>query len=130
MQERSNLKQQRSKGGFTLVEIMLVIVIIGILAAVAAPKLTGNTKKAMIAKAKAEMKGMKLAIELYEIDNGAFPPSLEALMTSPGTAVNWNGPYMDKIPQDPWGKPYIYSASGNNISLKCAGPLGEGEISL
>ena len=84
----------------------------------------------MIAKTKAELKGLKLAVELYEIDNGAFPPNLEGLMTKPGTAVNWSGPYMDKIPNDPWGKPYLYSASGNNISLKSSGPPGEGEITL
>lgn len=130
MQVAIQTPRHHAKGGFTLVEIMLVIVIIGILAAVAAPKLTGNTKKAMIAKAKAEMSNLKLAIDLYEIDNGSYPPNLEALVTKPAAAINWTKPYMEKIPQDPWGKPYIYSAGADSITLKSSGPPGEGEISL
>ena len=130
MNKEQTIKQS-AKAGFTLVELMLVIVIIGIIAAVAAPKLAGKTEKAMIGKAQAEIKNLKLALDLYEIDNGQYPSSLDGLMNKPGNALNWSGPYMEKLPvSDPWGKPYIFSKSGKNITLKSSGPDGGPEISL
>lgn len=114
-----------AEAGFTLIEVLLVVVIIGILVAVVMPKLTGRGKEAQIAAAKASIENISLAIDLYEVDNGAYPASLQALITK-GSELNWRGPYLKKgeIPLDPWGKEFIYSAKENGYELKSLGPNG------
>ncbi|MBL7158743.1 MAG: type II secretion system major pseudopilin GspG [Candidatus Omnitrophica bacterium] len=107
------------KKGFTLVEIMLVVVIIAALAAMIMPRLAGRSEQANKARARAEISSnMGLALKLYELDNGNYPTTeqgLEALMTKSATSPvpqNWNGPYLEKKPIDPWGKPYQYKCPG------------------
>jgi general secretion pathway protein G len=119
-------KQMQKKSAFTLVEVLLVIVIIGIIAGIALPQLAGKTEKAMIGKAKSEIANLSMAVDLYEVDNGSFPTSLEGLVTSPGLP-NWDGPYMKKgkIPLDPWGAPYTFSQSGKGYEIRSAGPTGK-----
>jgi general secretion pathway protein G len=117
------------RSGFTLIEILLVVVIIGILAAVAIPRLGGRVKQAQIAAAQADVNNIGMALRLYEVDNGAYPGSLSGLVTSPGAAPNWRGPYLEKgIPKDPWGNDYIYSHPGsrnpNGYDLHSMGPDG------
>ncbi len=123
--------RRKASAGFTLVEVMLVIVIIGIMAGIALPKLSGKTKKAQISKAKQEISNLGLALDLYEVDNGAYPSSLNGLVSKPGNALNWDGPYMKKgkVPKDPWGKDYQYSASGGSYEIKSSGPDGGSAIS-
>ena len=125
-------KQSRRATGFTLVEVILVIVIIGILAAVAVPNFAGKTDKARIASAKSQIKNLASAVDIFEVDTGTYPASLNALLTNPG--VNgWDGPYMkgNSIPNDPWGVPYQYSTSGNGYDIKSPGPAGKNKpISL
>ncbi|MBU4200201.1 MAG: type II secretion system major pseudopilin GspG [Verrucomicrobia bacterium] len=111
--------------GFTLIEVLLVVVIIGILAAIVVPRLGGRTKEAQVAAAKASIDGISLAIDQYEVDNGSYPPSMQALITK-GSELNWKGPYLKKstIPLDPWGKEYLYTPKENGYDIKSLGPNG------
>ena len=118
-----------TKSGFTLIEVLLVVVIIGILAAVAIPRLGGRVKQAQVAAAQADVNNVGMALRLYEVDNGNYPASLSGLVTSPGAAPNWRGPYLEKgIPKDPWGNDYIYAFPGsrnpNSYDLHSLGPDG------
>lgn len=111
----------RSKNAFTLVELMLVVIIIGILMAMVVPRLAGRSEQARAAAARADIDAnLAIALDLYELDNGNYPTteqSLNALVTAPTSApvpANWNGPYLKKkkIPIDPWGRPYKYVCPG------------------
>ena len=105
--------------GFTLIEIMLVVIIIAALSAMVVPRLVGRSEQAKVSVAKADI-GSQLAtaLKLYELDNGTFPSTeqgLLALRKKPSTtpeARNWNGPYIEKDPIDPWGSPYVYISPG------------------
>ena len=105
--------------GFTLIEIMVVVVIMGILAALVVPKLMGRTDYARIAAAKQDVATIMQALKLYKLDNQSYPTTeqgLQALLTKPtsGPAANgWKtGGYLEKLPKDPWGNPYQYLSPG------------------
>ena len=124
------MKEQRkhsSQAGFTLIEVLLVVVIIGILVAVAVPKLGGRVKESKIAAARMEVKSIATAISMYEVDNGSYPASLQNLVTSSGNAKNWKGPYIEDT-KDPWGNDYQYTVSENTLEVKTVDPDGK-EIS-
>ena len=113
----------KTKIGFTLVEILLVVIIIGVLAAMIIPNIAGRGEEARRAAAKADiMANLSSALDLYEIDNGRFPSTeqgLNALVTEPTAApipTRWKGPYLKKkkLPIDPWGKDYIYVYPGSH----------------
>ena len=105
--------------GFTLIEIMVVIAILGIMAAVVVPKLVGHTGTAKIAAVKQDLSNIKQSLILYKLDNHRYPTTeqgLQALVTKPtsGPAANgWKSDgYLEKIPKDPWGNPYQYLCPG------------------
>ena len=111
----TSVQKRQVKRGFTLVEIMLVVVIIGILAALVIPKIAGNTERARVTAAQADINGgIKSALGQYEVDIGFYPKSLQDLLVQPGNAKNWHGPYLDKLPVDPWGNPYVYYFPGKH----------------
>ncbi|UCC95465.1 MAG: type II secretion system major pseudopilin GspG [Candidatus Omnitrophota bacterium] len=102
------------KRSFTLIELMLVVIIIIILASVAAPRLVGKAEKARRAAAKADVEAnIPSALELYEMDVGEFPKKLEDLIQNPGVD-NWDGPYLKRLPKDPWGREYEYYFPGTH----------------
>jgi general secretion pathway protein G len=99
---------------FTLVELMLVVVIIGILAGVVLPRLVGSREQAEKRAAEAQIGVFETAIDLYYLETSELPENLNDLVSNPGED-NWNGPYLRKrtIPKDPWGNQYVYKAEGN-----------------
>jgi len=114
---------------FTLVEMLLVITIIGILAALVIPKMVGRSEQARQAAAHADLSSIKTALDAFEVDNGYYPKSLQDLVQQPSNAKNWHGPYLDSLPQDPWQNPYVYTYPGrhnsNAYDLMSVGPDGK-----
>jgi general secretion pathway protein G len=104
------------KKAFTLIELMLVVIIIGVLSAMVVPKLAGRSEQARAQAAKTDINSsIPLSVDLYEMDMGSYPESLDNLRTRPGTgAENWRGPYLKKKPVDPWGRAYIYKFPGEH----------------
>ena len=128
----------RHQAGFTLIEIMVVVIILGILAAIVAPNVIGRVGDAQISAAKQDLRGIENALKLYRLDNFNYPTSeqgLASLTTRPAdpSIRNWKGPYLDRLPKDPWGNDYLYLSPGNNgeIDVYTLGrdgrPGGEGE---
>lgn len=125
------------QAGFTLIEILMVVVILGALAAMVVPRLTGRSEKAKMQIAKVDIESnIATALKLYELDNGAFPltgQALDALIrkpTFPPIPSNWNGPYLEKEPIDPWGRKYQYAYPGThgaNYDLWSYGPKEKDE---
>jgi len=103
---------------FTLIELMLVVIIIGALVAMVMPRFAGRGEQAKIAAAKADINAnIATALKLYELDNGNYPTTdegLNALLTKPSSVQNWNGPYLEKKPIDPWGREYKYKCPGEH----------------
>jgi general secretion pathway protein G len=115
---RRTLSHAASRG-FTLIEIMVVVVIMGILAALVVPKLMGRTDDARIIAAKQDIATVMQGLKLYKLDNQRYPTTeqgLQALITKPTTGPGANGwktgGYLDKLPKDPWGNPYQYLSPG------------------
>lgn len=111
------LQSIRRSGGFTLIEVMVVIVILGILAALVVPKVMGRPDEARTVAARQDIASIAQALKLYKLDNRRYPTSeqgLQALVAKPTIAPlpdNWKS-YLDKLPNDPWGKPYQYLYPG------------------
>lgn len=122
---------RRKRSAFTLIELLLVMVIIAILAAIVVPKFTGRIEDSKIKAATGEISLVKTALGMFEIDNGRFPTSEEglgALVNNPGNLPNWHKTLdTNSTPVDPWGNPYIYrcpGTNGNSYDLLSAGPDG------
>ena len=108
-------------GGFTLLELLVVLVILGLLAGYVAPKYFSQVGKSEVKVARAQIDGLEKALEQYRIDIGHFPSTeqgLAALMVKPADEARWDGPYLKKaVPNDPWGKPYQYRMPGEHGEL-------------
>ncbi len=129
--------KSRGPQGFTLLELLVVMVIIGLLAAYVGPKYFSQIGKSQVKTAKAQIVGFEKALDQYRLDVGHYPTTqdgLAALMAKPPTETKWDGPYLSKaIPEDPWGHPYVYKSPGDHgdFDLLSYGrdgrPGGEGE---
>ena len=129
--------KRRASAGFTLVEIMVVVVIIGVLAVLIVPRVVGRSDDARVAAAKHDVTTLMQSLKLYRLDNGRFPSTeqgLQALVAKPQSAPvpsNWRA-YLDRLPKDPWGNTYQYLHPGNKgdfdvFSMGADGkPGGEG----
>ncbi len=109
----------RTNSGFTLIEVMVVVVILGILAALVVPKIMGRPDEARVIKARQDIQAVEAALNLYRLDNHAYPGTdqgLKALVEKPTgepPTPNWKaGGYLDRMPQDPWGRDYQYLNPG------------------
>ncbi len=117
---------------FTLIELLLVLVILGVLAAIVVPKFAGRTEQARVTAAQTQIATFGTALDAFEVDNGYYPKGrngLQDLVVQPRDARNWKGPYMkNEIPLDPWGQAYIYECPGRHnpsgYDLMSLGPDG------
>ena len=120
-------KNNKKKLGFTLIEIILVVVIIGILATIGVQNLSGKSDMANKVAASGNIQVLSAAIAEYEMYNSVYPASLENLLKCPATGQNLLS--KNKVPSDPWGKPFIYVVPGVNnthrFDLSCTSPKGE-----
>jgi general secretion pathway protein G len=128
---------QRSRHGFTLVELLLVLVILGILAAIVIPKFSGRTEQAKEQAAVTQISTFKTALDTFEVDNGYYPKGKNGLLDlvqRPRDAQNWRGPYLqsDAVPKDPWGNDYVYECPGrhnpSSYDLSSSGAPGTDKV--
>lgn len=117
MQVRSEKRLLARQTGFTLIEVMVVVIILGILAAIVVPRVMDRPDVARVTKAKQDIRALESALNLYKLDNFVYPTTdqgLEALVSKPSTSPeprNWKQ-YMDRLPKDPWGNDYQYLSPG------------------
>lgn len=109
---------RRAGGGFTLLELLVVMVIIGLLAGYVGPRYFAQIGKSEVKAAKAQIDALEKALDQYRLDTGHYPSTedgLAALMTKPSSETKWDGPYLKKeVPMDPWGNPYVYKSPGEH----------------
>jgi general secretion pathway protein G len=122
----------RTHHGFTLVELLLVLVILGTLAAIVVPKFSGRTEQAKITAAKTQISNFSVALDAFEVDCGYYPKGksgLQDLVVQPRDETNWKGPYVKEIPPDPWKNDYIYECPGkhndSSYDVMSMGPDGQ-----
>jgi len=126
-------RRARRRYGFTLVELLLVLVILGVLAVVVVPKFTGRSEQAKITAAKTDIANLQVAIDTFEIDCARYPTTEEgirALVEQPANLPDWKGAYLKRgMPKDPWGNPYVYRCPGEHntdgYDLHSCGPDGQ-----
>lgn len=137
MNARSAIPRPRRMAGFTLLELLVVLVVLGLLAGLVAPKYFSQLGRSEAKVARAQIEGLGKALDLYRLETGHYPSSeqgLQALVNAPSGESRWKGPYLAKaVPQDPWGRDYIYRSPGENgdYDLSSMGkdgqPGGDGE---
>lgn len=135
--KKQQIARHRRQAGFTLLELLIVVIILGLLAALVGPRLFGTLDKAKRQVAKTQIELLSGALDQFRLDVGRYPTTdegLEALLAPPEGMERWNGPYLEKgVPKDPWGRLYVYKSPGEHgeydiISLGLDGePGGSGE---
>jgi general secretion pathway protein G len=128
------MKCRRKMAGFTLVEVLLVLAILGVITSMVVPRLVGRQKQANIDATSLSIKGIEQSLKLYALDHGGEYPStqdgLSALVQSPqgNRASSWRGPYLESLPTDAWGNTFHYASPGqmntNGVDLVSPGPDG------
>ena len=116
-------KRPRIVSGFTLIEIMVVLAILGLLAGIVVPKVIQHLDQAKVDTAKIDMRALDGALKMFKLDNGHYPTTdqgLEALVTQPQDAPNWKQ-YIDKLKKDPWGGEYQYVNNGDDFEIVALG---------
>lgn len=116
---RKPARKHRSPSGFTLMEVLLVLAILGVIVGLVLPNLLGSQQKANIQATKLQIHGISEAASFYALDHaGSFPPSIEELIQPSGSDANWKGPYLkvqsQTVPVDPWGRAFQYASPGTN----------------
>jgi general secretion pathway protein G len=123
-------RRERNRAGFTLIEVLLVVAILGILAGVVVVNFSGKQERSMIQAARASIAAISTAVDMYETDTGRFPPSLGALVENDGSP-NWHGPYIrGGLPKDPWGTEFGFTSGEGSFKVTSAGPdrsMGTGD---
>jgi general secretion pathway protein G len=131
------MRKKRGERGFTLIELMVVIVILGILAGLIIPRIMGRPDEARRAKARLQIESIETALKLYRLDNGNYPTTeqgLQALVELPsigGAAKNWRqGGYLErgKVPKDPWDKEFVYISPGTHGDFDLSSLGADGEV--
>ena len=119
------MNKQRSKiSGFTMIELLIVIVILGLLASLVAPKMFSKVDSSKIKTAATQMQMLETSLDTYRLDMGKYPQALVELRQS--NEKNWDGPYLPKnVPLDPWGNPYVYKTPGEDGALYYLASLGK-----
>lgn len=115
--EMKTKQRRRGQSGFTLVEMLLVLVILATLAAIVVPKFAGRSEQAKVTAALTQIKNLEMSLAAFEVDNGFYPKGsdgLEDLVEPPNNANDWRGPYIDEVPIDPWGNAYVYTYPGKH----------------
>ena len=112
-------KRMNGQGGFTLIEILVVITIIALIMSLVGPRVLNYLAESKVKAAKIQIQSLGSALDLFNLDTGRYPSTgegLAALVQSPGTIPSWNGPYLKGgvVPNDPWGHPYVYRSPGEH----------------
>jgi general secretion pathway protein G len=123
---------KKGERGFTLVEMLVVITIIGLIMALVGPRVLNYLSESKVKAARIQIESLSSALDLFYLDNGRYPSSAEglsALVQRPANSASWNGPYLKtvSVPVDPWGRPYLYRAPADHAPYEIAsyGPSGE-----
>lgn len=131
-QSLADPSKQNGERGFTLVEMLVVITIIGLIMALVGPRVLNYLSESKVKAARIQIESLSSALDLFYLDNGRYPSSAEglsALVQRPANSASWNGPYLKtgSVPADPWGRPYLYRAPAEHAPYEIAsyGPSGE-----
>ncbi|WP_291323176.1 type II secretion system major pseudopilin GspG [Desulfonatronospira sp.] len=118
MKNSANYPMRKHQRGFSLIELLIVMIILGLLASLVGPRLFGHVDDARVSTAKSQIELLGTALDSYRLDVGRYPTTeqgLDALRREPSGVRNWNGPYLNRnIPKDPWGNEYQYKSPGDH----------------